>query len=1842
MKKNYVSFFFFFIIFNVYSQHAPVFDPIPDIAIGEGEATVIPISCSDPDDAGIVKNPSIVVLGSSTAVGYKATEGNSWYDLINKFLSHRLDNYTLTKKAIGGHTSYHIMPSGFVPPPNRPLPRDGYNITTAISLNPDLIIVNLPSNDVGEDYSMNETFNNFRTVDSLARSNGVDILFTTTQPRNFKEYNKRHELAAKADSIMKIFPDNHINIYPDLTGADYYIKPEYNADQIHVNDGGHHVIYEHVKKALYGRVLPDSVRITFSGLPDFVSIQQNDNNSLNLIVEPDFEDAGSYAATAIASDSRGNSTRTDLSITIIDREQLGGRQFLKSFPHTVNNGGTLEYFIYYPPGYDRRPTNQPVLIALHGNAERGGEATRMTGEDGEGSIVKMAYEGADFPLIVVSPHQTPRIGDRINENWSIPVLKQLVDHLINDYQVDSDRIFMTGFSGGGQAVWQYAAAYPDDLAAMTVLAGLTDLTRQSYNVNLQNAPYPCMVKDILAKVYHGTNDVKVNKSHSVNMVEAINACYPDIPAELNLLEGVDHDALRGLVYSNISGPGNMYDWFLSVNQGTPVQDTIPPSFINNTPALTGVEPTTIQVKAEINEPGKIFLAVYPRNSNPSIDEIISGSGTGINYLSYSGLATTFRVERLTSSKPYDIYIIAQDNAEQPNRQSTYVRLQATTASVADTAPPVFDVDPYISRPDAGKVAVLIDLDEPATLYWSLSATASNPTFEQVKTGFLAMNHGSLKVSASAEQLEIAGLVGNTDYFLCLAAEDEHQNRAGNPFQLYFKTLSSASGTVPEQTFKINAVPPGAAEVAGWNNLTMGSLQGKATGFSALRDEQGAPIGPSLTVYHGMNGSSVNGIADNQNKLANGIFPDPVIRHTLYTSSSAKFSLDNLAPEKLYSLTIHGGRAASGSRITAYEIQNIVKTLDAANNRSDIVFFDKLKPDGDGRLMIEFRGVNTSWAYFNALVVDVYVDASGDTVAPAAPSGLSYVLNDSTIELKWTGNSDDDLYGYNIYKSRDNIFDKTSILCAGVQTNYILDALPSDPEVFFRVSAVDQNGNESPLSESILILLDEDSVAPVKPEIISFETNRQAVSIMWQRNPESDLAGYRVYKDAVANFDIQPGKLIAEVNEMEYNDAMVQDNTAFYYKITAVDRRGNESEPSDEIKIQIPDYTAPEKPAGLVVVYVNLDEVRLVWAVNGEEDLLGYRVYRNLIGAFERKDQDRVADSVSGNAFTDRNLSENIEYFYCVTAIDSAGNESLFSSILKIKTPDQTAPSPPDSLFVAENGNGFIRLRWKAVPEEDLSGYRVYRSEIANDEYILLGESPAHSYVDDQVMPGISYNYTVTSVDSSNNESQPSRYIVVTTKDVDKESPSPPENPSAIAWTGRAAVKVVWDPHIENDIIFNIYRDTTEFYVLSSSNFIASLSENYFTDSLLVEGRTYYYRITAVDSVLNESGPSVTIGAYVEDITPPNPPAGISGIFSPSEQNYLIDWFDSPGEGVIMYKLYRGQTNDPDLILNNLAADSLMVSEYLDNDIEPAIYYYIITAVDASGNESKPSDVFTAVIHSQHAGPVLESRIRLNITKGNVSSGLEDWNDIALDFSGTEKRFTNLSDTSGAVSDIILTAFNKRNGSTIVNVADNGGALTNGIFPDPTLRYSAYTTGKIVLHLENLHPDKRYTVILYGGRSGSGSRITNYRVNNEVKSLQCVNNVSQTAVFERVSPDFENKIALEIEKGNVWGYVNAIVVEAYDDSGNRNARRSESVAMESDAGLYVYPNPAGDGPATIRLPDDAGLKLLELRDLKGRLILSRGLGNEREEVIDSRTLNPGAYIIHLYGSGVHHRVKMIIN
>lgn len=196
----------------------------------------------------------------------------------------------------------------------------------------------------------------------------------------------------------------------------------------------------------------------------------------------------------------------------------------------------LDYLVYLPKDYGKDLKAWPLMIFLHGAGERGHDLNWVK-RHGPPELVS---KGEDLPFIILSP-QCPK--DKWWPDMTEHVMA-LIDEAVENYQIDENRIYLTGLSMGGYGTWMIASAYPERFAAIVPICG----GGQPHTArNLKNIPI---------WAFHGAEDSVVPLLQSQEMVAAVNRAGGH--AKLTVYPKANHDAWTE-TYNN----EKLYEWLLS-------------------------------------------------------------------------------------------------------------------------------------------------------------------------------------------------------------------------------------------------------------------------------------------------------------------------------------------------------------------------------------------------------------------------------------------------------------------------------------------------------------------------------------------------------------------------------------------------------------------------------------------------------------------------------------------------------------------------------------------------------------------------------------------------------------------------------------------------------------------------------------------------------------------------------------------------------------------------------------------------------------------------------------------------------------------------------------------------------------------------------------------------------------------------------------------------------------------------------------------------------------------------------------------------------------------------------
>jgi len=177
--------------------------------------------------------------------------------------------------------------------------------------------------------------------------------------------------------------------------------------------------------------------------------------------------------------------------------------------------------------------------------------------------------------------------------------------------------------------------------------------------------------------------------------------------------------------------------------------------------------------------------------------------------------------------------------------------------------------------------------------------------------------------------------------------------------------------------------------------------------------------------------------------------------------------------------------------------------------------------------------------------------------PSAPTGMSASGSGAGIFVNWNDSPEGNVIGYNIYRSNASNGTFTKLNSDPVAVSQFTDILaPAGQTSFYRVTAVDYHGGESAYNTTSA-LRPNDTVPPAAPTGLTALGSSSGISLNWDDNSETDLAGYNIYRSSSSGGPYT--KLNSSLRTVsDYIDTGAPSGATSFYRVTAVDSSGNES------------------------------------------------------------------------------------------------------------------------------------------------------------------------------------------------------------------------------------------------------------------------------------------------------------------------------------------------------------------------------------------------------------------------------------------------------------------------------------------------------------------------------------------------------------------------------------------------------------------------------------------------------------------------------------------------------------
>jgi subtilisin family serine protease len=281
-----------------------------------------------------------------------------------------------------------------------------------------------------------------------------------------------------------------------------------------------------------------------------------------------------------------------------------------------------------------------------------------------------------------------------------------------------------------------------------------------------------------------------------------------------------------------------------------------------------------------------------------------------------------------------------------------------------------------------------------------------------------------------------------------------------------------------------------------------------------------------------------------------------------------------------------------------------------------------------------------------------------------------------------------------------------------------------------------------------------------------------------------------------------------------------------------------------------------------------------------------------------------------------------------------------------------AGAPCAPVITVTPGNGTAHLAWSAPIDlgSAITGFNVYRATTSGGEGTTPIQSglaaDATSFDDSGLTNGTTYFYQVSAVNGSGETKS---------TEVSVTPAAAPDPPPLTVTPGNGTVSLNWTAPADNGApitSFNVYRGTTPGGEVATP-LQAGLdpSATSFMDNTVVNGTTYYYEVSAVNSAgetksAEESGePTGAPGAPVLTLTPHNGSVHLSWTVPPDG-----------GAPITGYNVYKGTSSGGETLLTNVGTSP---TTYDDSAVtNGTTYFYQVSAVTSLPAETKSAEQST--------------------------------------------------------------------------------------------------------------------------------------------------------------------------------------------------------------------------------------------------------------------------------------------
>ena len=403
-----------------------------------------------------------------------------------------------------------------------------------------------------------------------------------------------------------------------------------------------------------------------------------------------------------------------------------------------------------------------------------------------------------------------------------------------------------------------------------------------------------------------------------------------------------------------------------------------------------------------------------------------------------------------------------------------------------------------------------------------------------------------------------------------------------------------------------------------------------------------------------------------------------------------------------------------------------------------------------------------------------VDGNTATALPPAPDGVQVKSDERGVALFWSPPAENrqlPAIAYAVERDgggQTNAAVTAKPIIPGVRWDAKIPLLldrnaPPNEMLTYRVFSIDAFGRRSAPTSIRIFFPDFHALEPPQPVTAKADVGKIVVS--WPAVQKPNLAGYLVERAFLSDgpYEALSAQALAPATA-QFEDDTVQGGTTYYYRVRAVNSRGDLGEPSSASAAQAKNPGGPPKVEGLTADS-GQSRIRLTWKPV-VFPVAGYFVERRVVtGTASAEQWVRLNARVTPEPLYDDSLGlasdVTMEYRIVAVAFDNA--EGPASNSVQVVVADRSIPEPP-SITASSGADGKSQLDFiPASPMDRSTQFLVLRSGSEGDLGVVIGDpltGDARHFTDQYVSPGERYWYRLVAVGKNGNRSDPTRPVAI--------------------------------------------------------------------------------------------------------------------------------------------------------------------------------------------------------------------------------------------------------------------------------------------------------------------------------------------------------------------------------------------------------------------------------------------------------------------------------------------------